>query len=145
MRIRPPSVRMRLTLWHTAVLTLIISAFSGGIYLFTQASFLSQLHRQLDTELGTVRKTLSEEPEELYELEEHQSVLLFRVATRDSLLYQTAGWRRAQLGEAHRPGQGGFPQSFTSSSGEQYRVQTEVVRVEDREYRIAVAKPAQPV
>ena len=40
MMFRPLSVRMRLTLWYLAALTLIISAFSVGIFLFTRAEFL---------------------------------------------------------------------------------------------------------
>ena len=37
MRLRPPSVRARLTLWHAGVLTLIVCIFSAGILLFVQA------------------------------------------------------------------------------------------------------------
>ena len=58
MMFRPLSVRMRLTLWYLAALTLIISAFSVGIYLFTRAEFLGQLQTQLDAEVAWISPIL---------------------------------------------------------------------------------------
>lgn len=70
MTLRPLSIRVRLTMWHLAVVRLIISAFSVGIYLFTKASLLGQLQEQLDTKLAAVEKMLKDEPDELAELQE---------------------------------------------------------------------------
>ncbi len=134
---RPLSVRMRLTLWYLAALTLIISAFSVGIYLFTRAGFLGQLQTQLDAEVAAVAKMLRDEPDELSELEEHASVLLFQVTGGDSVLYRTAGWRRAQFaGAASQRANLVVPQSFTSSAGKRYRIVTKAVRLEDHDYKV---------
>ena len=58
MMLRPLSVRMRLTLWYLAALTLIIAAFSVGTYLFTRAEFLGQLQAQLDAEVAPAAELL---------------------------------------------------------------------------------------
>jgi heavy metal sensor kinase len=137
---------MRLTLWYLAALTLIISAFSVGIYLFTRASFLGQLHEQLDAELAAVAKMLRDEPDELSELEEHASVLVFQVTDGNSVLYRTAGWRRAQFaGTASQRANLVVPQSFTSSAGKRYRIATKAVRLEDHDYKVFVAKAEEPI
>ena len=47
MKIRPPSVRARLTLWHAGVLTLIVCIFSAGILHFVD----ERLYTGLDTQL----------------------------------------------------------------------------------------------
>src|SRR5678816_1304832 len=52
MRFRPPSVRVRLTLWHAGVLTLIVCIFSAGILLFVEARLYAGLDGQLDREIG---------------------------------------------------------------------------------------------
>lgn len=141
MMFRPLSVRMRLTLWYLAALTLIISAFSVGIYLFTRAEFLGQLQTQLDAEVAAVEKMLRDEPDELSELEEHASVLVFQVIDGDSVLYRTARWRRGQfLAAASQRANPVAPQSFTSSAGRRYRIAKRVVRLKDHDYKIFVAK-----
>ncbi|MCH9033571.1 MAG: heavy metal sensor histidine kinase [Planctomycetes bacterium] len=146
MMFRPLSVRMRLTLWYLAALTLIISAFSVGIYLFTRAEFLGQLQTQLDAEVAAVARMLRDEPNELSELEEHASVLVFQVTDGDSVLYRTAGWRRGQfLASPSQRTNSVVPQSFTSSAGERHRIATRAVRLEDHDYKIFVAKPEEPV
>ena len=43
MRLRRPSVRARLTLWHAGVLTLIVCIFSAGILLFVKARLYAGL------------------------------------------------------------------------------------------------------
>lgn len=146
MMFRPLSVRMRLTLWYLAALTVIISAFSVGIYLFTRAEFLGQLQTQLDAEVAAVEKMLRDEPDELNELEEHASVLVFQVTDGDSVLYRTARWRRAQFAEAvSQRANPVVSQSVTSSAGKRHRISTKVLRLGDHGYKIFVAKAEGPV
>ena len=63
MRIRPPSVRARLTLWHAGVLTLIVCIFCAGILLFVATRLYTGLDAQLDQEIATIGKIYREEPE----------------------------------------------------------------------------------
>ncbi|MSR63516.1 MAG: heavy metal sensor histidine kinase [Planctomycetes bacterium] len=44
---RPRSVRMRLALWHTLALALVLLVYAGAVYAFVRASFLSELDRKL--------------------------------------------------------------------------------------------------
>jgi uncharacterized membrane protein YccC len=52
MKIRPPSVRARLTLWYAGVLTLIICIFSAGILHFVDERLYAALDTQLDREIA---------------------------------------------------------------------------------------------
>ena len=93
MRIRPPSVRARLTLWHAGVLTLIVCVFSAGILLFVQARLYAGLDAQLRREIATISKIYREEPDELRDL------------TRSGALH-CSKWKTAALAIRARHGNG---------------------------------------
>ena len=65
MRIGPPSVRARLTLWHAVVLTLIVCIFCAAILLFVNARLYAGLDAQLGRDLATIDRVFREEPGEL--------------------------------------------------------------------------------
>ena len=54
MRIGPPSVRARLTLWYAGALALIVCIFSAGILLFVEARLYAALDTQLGREIATI-------------------------------------------------------------------------------------------
>ena len=54
MKIRPPSVRARLTLWHAGVLTLIVCIFSAGILHFVDERLYTGLDTQLERQIATI-------------------------------------------------------------------------------------------
>jgi HAMP domain-containing protein len=92
MRISPPSVRTRLTLWHAGVLAVIICLFSAGILLFVRARLYRALDEQLGQDLATIEKVYREETGDLGELDHRMGLTLFEVAEGETVIYRTASW-----------------------------------------------------
>jgi heavy metal sensor kinase len=135
MRFRPPSVRARLTLWHAAVLTLIVCIFSAGILLFVRARLYAGLDAQLGQEVATIGKVYREEPDELKDLASHWGITLFQVDEGGDIRLQTEAWEREELSGALQTGGSTSPLSWTAPDGRRYRVQS----VSDSSYRVAAA------
>ena len=135
MRLRRPSVRARLTLWHAGVLTLIVCMFSAGILLFVKARLYAGLDAQLDREIATIGKIYREEPEELKDLASHWGITLFQVDEAAGIRQQTEAWEREGLSRALQPGDAALPLSWTAPSGRRYRVHS----VSESSYRVAAA------
>jgi heavy metal sensor kinase len=123
MRIRPPSVRARLTLWYAGVLTLIICIFSAGILIFVEARLYAGLDEQLGREIATVGRVYRDEPDELKDLASHWGITLFRVDERGIVRHQTEAWEREGLARALQAGASESPISWTAPNGLRYRVQ----------------------
>ena len=100
MRIRPPSVRARLTLWHAGVLTLIVCIFSAGILHFVEERLYAGLDTQLERQIATIGRIYREEPDELKDLASHWGITLFQVDEGGSIRYQTEAWEREGLARA---------------------------------------------
>ncbi len=123
MRIGPPSVRARLTLWYAGVLTLIVCIFSAGILLLVQARLYDGLDAQLGREIATIDKVYREEPEELKDLASHWGLTLFRVDERGSIRYQTEAWEREGLAHALQPDGPASALTWKAPNGRHFRVQ----------------------
>ena len=124
------SVRARLTVWHTAVLALIVAIFAGGSYLFVRARLYAELDAQLGRELAIIDRIYREEPGELTELPGDRGYLFFQIAENAALRHQTDGWK--QVGFA---GATTVPASWAASDGTWYRLQAFTAPA----YRIAAA------
>jgi heavy metal sensor kinase len=135
MNLSPPSVRVRLTLWHAGVLTLIICIFSAGILLFVDARLYAGLDTQLGQEIATIGKIYQEEPDELRDLAAQWGITLFQVDEGGSIRYQTEAWERERLSEALPIGGAPSPLSWTAPTGRHYRVQS----VSESSYRVTAA------
>ena len=122
MRLRPPSVRARLTLWHAGVLTLIVCIFSAGILVFLEARLYAGLDAQLEQEIATIGKIYREEPDELNDLASEWGITLFRVDDAGGIRQQTEAWEREGLSRALAAGDSTSPLSWTAPSGRRYRV-----------------------
>jgi heavy metal sensor kinase len=92
MRLRPPSVRARLTLWHAGVLALVVCVFSAGIVFFVRARLYRALDQQIAQDLTTVEKVYREETGDLGELAHRMGITLFEVMEGGTVIYRTAGW-----------------------------------------------------
>src|SRR5262245_11455528 len=123
MKIHPPSVRARLTLWYAGVLTLIICIFSAGILLFVAERLYAGLDAQLAREIATVGKMYREEPDELKDLASHWGITLFQVEDGGSIRYQTEAWEREGLARSLQTGDTASPLSWAAPNGRHYRVQ----------------------
>jgi signal transduction histidine kinase len=123
MKIRPPSVRARLTLWHAGVLTLIVCIFSAGILHFVDERLYAGLDTQLERQIATIGRVYREEPDELTDLASHSGITLFQVAEGGSIRHQTDAWEREGLARALQTADSTSPLSWTAPSGRRYRVQ----------------------
>jgi heavy metal sensor kinase len=92
MRLGPPSVRIRLSLWHAGVLAIIICLFSAGTLLFVRARLYRALDEQLRQDLATIEKVYREETGDLGELDSRMGMTLFEVAEGQTVIYRTASW-----------------------------------------------------
>lgn len=92
MRSGPPSVRARLTLWHASVLTLVVCAFSVGIFVFVRTRLYRALDQQIGHDLATVEQVYREETGDLGELAHRLQIALFEVVEGGTVIYRTAGW-----------------------------------------------------
>ena len=129
-------VRARLALWHAAVLTLIVCAFSAGILFFVRESLFAGVDRQLARALSTIDWVYHHEPHEIQELASESGIVLFRVVVDGKLLHQTDGWEQAGLSQA--PVEPGTPpESWKGPDGTWYRVRA----VAAPSYTIAAAVP----
>jgi heavy metal sensor kinase len=99
-RIRPASVRVRLTLWYILMLAAIVLALFAGVYVVVRASLVGQLDRQVKSEFQAVALGLAEEPDELAEIETEMSGRLIRVRRGEAVLLQTPGFKSSGLAAA---------------------------------------------
>jgi heavy metal sensor kinase len=134
MRFRPPSVRLRLTLWHAGVLTLIVCVFSAGILLFVKARLYAGLDAQLGREIATIGKIYREEPDELRDLAPDWGITLFQVED-SGVRRQSEAWEREGLSRALQTGDPTSPLSWTGPDGHRYRVHSS----SESSYRVAAA------
>jgi len=105
------SVRVRLALWHAAVLALVICVFSAGLMLFVRARLYRALDTQIAHDLATIEKVYREETGDLGELGHRMGITLFEVREGQTVIHRTPGWppdgttpyRTATMGDAvHR-------------------------------------------
>ena len=121
MRLRPRSVRTRLTLWHAAVLTTVVCAFSAAIFFFVRIRLLDDLDAHLGRNLATIEATYREAPDELAEAYTRSGIGLFEVTENRGVLYRTDNWVEIDLDRATSSG-GAGTRSWSSPGGVTYRV-----------------------
>src|SRR5262245_61951057 len=92
MRMTGLSLRTRFTLWHAAVLAVVICVFSAGIFVFVKARLYRTLDQQLSDDLATIEHVYREETGDLGELGRRMGTTLFEVAEGRTVVYQTPGW-----------------------------------------------------
>jgi len=134
MRLRPRSVRARLTLWHAAVLTAVVCAFSMGIFFFVRFRLFDDLDARLGRDLDTVERTWREDAGELWEADSRAGIKLFEVVETGKPAYRTDGWTSAGLGAAPQP-PGAAASSWSTASGPSFRIRT----ASSADHRISVA------
>jgi heavy metal sensor kinase len=93
MTLRPSSVRVRLTLWYTAILAVIIAALFLGVFLFVRANLIRQLDREEESEFLAVSQALTEESSELSEIEAEGVGQAFQVVRAGTVLFETPAFK----------------------------------------------------
>lgn len=94
------TIRMQLTLWFAAALTVIILIFAGSIYLFVRTNLEHDMEERLEQQITAVERVLREDPGELPELEEYGTLPLFRVARAGTTIFQSTAWQQVNLNRA---------------------------------------------
>jgi heavy metal sensor kinase len=98
LRIRPASVRVRLTLWYSLILAAIVLALFAGVYFVVKASLVAQLDEQVRSDFQAIARGLAEEPDELAEIQTEMSGRLIQVRRGEDILLQTPAFRSSGLG-----------------------------------------------
>jgi len=96
-KLRPSSVRVRLTLWYTSVLAAIVLVLSSGVFLFVRANLFRGLDQGLERDFAVISQVAAAEPNDIREAETEYSVELFRLIKDGRPFYETAAFRKAGL------------------------------------------------
>ena len=123
MRLRPSSVRVRLTLWYTLILACIVLVFSISVYLFVKSRLGQQFDRQLDKEFEAIAGEVSEEPGDVRDLEPESSAKLFQLVQGKNIFFQTGPYQKAELPEILSVPTVKYL-TFRSASGRRFRLIT---------------------
>ena len=142
MRLTWTSARMRLTLWHAAVLAASLLGFGVLLYLLARASWRRQLDAQLNGDYRALSSAIAEEPRELRELDEHGLVPAFWVAGPDSTGYVSAAWRNAALAGALAAQGARDSWRWISPDGRPFRLRACEISTGDGVRRVVVARDA---
>src|SRR5687767_6562341 len=130
MRLAPQSIRLRLTLWYAAALTLIVLCFAVAVYLMVQRSLLRQAAAQLDRDTAVLRKIVEHDLDELHEVDEHGLVMHFQVlAPGGTASYESADWRKADIDPARAKREPGRLDHWHAPSGRTFLLRTDTVTV----------------
>lgn len=122
MKLRPRTVRLRLTLWYAAALAVIVLIFATAVYFLVETSLFSQLDEQLSRNLSAIERVLPDEPDELSEIEEHGSVHLFQVRQDGRVIFETDDWKETGLQQEIETTPSECAISWQSPGGHFYRV-----------------------
>ena len=142
MRLRPRSVRIRLTIWYALALAAIVLSFALAIQLVVRASLLQQIDRQLEKDFATVARVITDEPAEINELAQHGSVNLFQVFEGNEVVAETGDWSRAGL-EKGSLAKTGIPWSWEAPNGLPYRMKQARVTSIGHTYLVRTAEDEQ--
>ncbi len=143
MRCPAASIRVRLTLWYAAALSVLLLGFALGVYFFVQRGLTRQLERLLDEQFKAVETELQEEADDLEELGQRGTATFFEVKTGDQLVYCTPGWSRAGFDHALAHAREHPVWSAAAADGRPYRLRSQNVPGSGQSYRVTVAVSAQ--
>jgi heavy metal sensor kinase len=121
MRIHASSVRLRLTLWYTLALTLIVLAFSLAVFLFVKDRLFRQFDRGMAKEFGANAVEVAEDTGGFSDIESQGAPSLFEVFQGGALVFQSASLRKAGLPEPSGVPAAGI-RTVRSGSGGRFRL-----------------------
>jgi heavy metal sensor kinase len=91
------SVRLKLTLWHSAVLFFLILIFSLTLYHFVDSRLNRGIRDEAEKDLSFIEQILREDPDELGESGSEMPALMFKVRNQENGTVRSQGWDRAGL------------------------------------------------
>jgi heavy metal sensor kinase len=143
------SIRARLTLWYTLVLTVVLGAFAGGFYLLHARSRVARLDDELERSAALVARLVPEELQEGAALEEaaHEALEDIVLPGRMLAIFDPGGerlagrWDGLPLEGPSALGEGGRVSETVETPGGKVRVFRSRYRHADTVYQIGVAEP----
>ena len=133
MRPRLRSIRLRLTLWYTAALALIVVAFSAAVYFSVRRSLLGHAAAQLERDAAILRNVVADNLDELHEIEEHGTIAYFELFDGRRAVLESADWRKAVVDPAREARTHGARSRWHSPSERTFLLKTESVAAAGRE------------
>ena len=144
MTLRPVSVRARLTLWHVAMMGVVLAVFAVGIYSFVRESLFTQIDARLQEGLAIITATTRDAQEDYIEIERHTRVLAFLVQEGDWPLYASGGWIAGDLDVAGPPPANGR-WIFASPRGGIYHIAERMLDLDGRLLHITAAEQGEQI
>jgi heavy metal sensor kinase len=140
MRLEPPGIRARLTLWYAAVLLFILACLSAGVYVFVRASLERTLRTQLDRDIETVATVVAAAPHGKGANGHLRGDVLFAVMENQRLVYHSDAWCRARSlhGAEFEPADSDGV--WRSPEGADYRFKVEPLWINWRNLKVTVAE-----
>jgi heavy metal sensor kinase len=126
MRIRPASVRVRLTLWYSAILAATVLTLFLAVFLAVKAGFVGQLDQEAEAEFAVVSQDLAEDTADLREIQDEVQGHIFEVRRDGAVLFETAAFRTFGLGDVARDGASRF-QTIRTPTGVRFRLRSGAV------------------
>jgi heavy metal sensor kinase len=121
MKIPASSVRLRLTLWYTLALALIVLAFSLAVFLFVKDRLFRQFDRGMAKEFAALAVEVAEDAGDFSDIESQNAPSLFEVMRGGALVFRSASLRKAGLPEASGVPAAGI-RTVRSGSGGRFRL-----------------------
>lgn len=137
------SVRLKLTLWHSAVLFFLLMIFSIALYHFVDSRLNRGIRDEAERDLGLIEQILREEPEELGESSSEMPALLFKASNREKGTVRSKGWERAGLDALTGPVEGGPAARNAKVQGRHFLWLGKRLTANGREWTLEVAADAE--
>ena len=92
---RTLSIRLRLTLWYTAVLFVIQMTVSFGVFLFMQNKLEAMAQSELESGFGVVSDVLRISEGDIMDVFHLGQTRMFQITRAGAVVYQTEAWKSA--------------------------------------------------
>lgn len=138
----PLSIRVRLTLWYSVSLLVLLSCVAASVYVLVRARLERGLAAQLDHDLDTVSTVLAAEPRGVGPRGHLTGDILFMVTERERVVYHSSGWCRARCMPGLNEPPLGETGVWRSTEGTSYRVKVAPLSIRGRVLRATVAEDA---
>ncbi len=142
MKLRPPGIRLRLTLWYTTVFLVILGCLSAGIYALVRASLDRALRAQLIRDIDTVATVVAAAPEGKGPYGHLPGDILFAVMENQRVVYHSDGWCRAKWLHDRNLEPLDSPGVWHPTTGAAYERRVSSLWIKGREFNVTVAEDA---
>ena len=153
MRLRPTTIRVRLTLWYAVSLASIMTVLGAGTYLLLQAQLERQTYERLQERSATLLNLIEDNRDtrsllrEIEDLEDTEILPLFRMLRNSDRFYRSDDWARAGLDTTLLATTSDSTWVWEAENGHQYFLLT-ITDIHNRtrnDFQVAVAEDGEAV